>query len=256
MNFLLNYPSVALAFVVILSCAARWFLVAADRKRTEWLLAVACLSIPLFATAEAIANFISRFRPLKLDEFIYVIDRSFGQPSFVLGRLVVHHVTLHAIVSVTYGLLPIMLVTVFAVHLWVRSERDALQVLKIFAVNLLAAVPLYLLFPVCGPAFAFPQFPFVGLHGAPQLLALAAAPNGVPSVHTSSALLILWLLRPWRLGRVVGGVFLALTVFATLGSGQHYFFDLLCAVPYATAVVFVCTRWTVTPVVLAEEVAR
>jgi hypothetical protein len=32
---------------------------------------------------------------------------------------------------------------------------------------------------------------------------------------------------------MAGITFVALTVFATLGSGQHYFFDLVVAVPYA-----------------------
>ena len=42
-------------------------------------------------------------------------------------------------------------------------------------------------------------------------------------------MLFLW---HWRLGKVIGIVFLVLTVVATLGSGEHYAFDLICAVPY------------------------
>jgi hypothetical protein len=42
----------------------------------------------------------------------------------------------------------------------------------------------------------------------------------------------------WTWGRVFGIAFLALTALATMGSGQHYFFDLLCAVPYASAIAY------------------
>jgi hypothetical protein len=41
---------------------------------------------------------------------------------------------------------------------------------------------------------------------------------------------------------VAGTAFLALTVLATLGSGQHYLFDLFCAVPYAGAIAFLGSR--------------
>jgi membrane-associated phospholipid phosphatase len=55
----------------------------------------------------------------------------------------------------------------------------------------------------------------------------------------SSALLIFWFLMPWPWGRAIGGIYLGLMVLATLGSGQHYLFDLICAVPYATLVIWV-----------------
>jgi membrane-associated phospholipid phosphatase len=58
-------------------------------------------------------------------------------------------------------------------------------------------------------------------------------PNGIPSVHASTALLVLWFLRRWWWGRISGVVFLILTIFATLGSGEHYLFDLFCALRYA-----------------------
>ncbi len=244
MNFLIAYPSVAVAAVLIVGTAVRLFLVPTDRKRTEWLLAVLAIALPADVIAEGTAGALSRLRPLKYDEFVYRIDGLFGQPSFVLGRLVEQHKSLVMLVSVSYGLLPMVIVVVFATYLWRRTEAESLRVLWAFALNLFAAVPLYLLFPVCGPRFAFLNFPdHALLVGTPHLLTIAAAPNGVPSVHTSSALLILWFLRPWRWGRYFGAAFLALTVLATLGSGQHYLFDLLTAVPYAAAVVwFTCGR--------------
>jgi len=70
----------------------------------------------------------------------------------------------------------------------------------------------------------------------PHLIALSAAPNGMPSIHTSTALLLLWFGRHWLLSRWLGCLYLVLIIAATLAGGQHYFMDLLAAVPYAAAV--------------------
>jgi hypothetical protein len=142
--------------------------------------------------------------------------------------------------SVSYGLLSVAIFATFAVYLVLRPEREALRVAQAFLLNLFVAVPIYLLFPVCGPAFAFPAFPTLPpSHLVPQMLSISAAPNGVPSVHMSSALLILWFLMPWPWGRAIGGIYLGLMILSTLGSGQHYLFDLLCAVPYAALIIWI-----------------
>jgi hypothetical protein len=240
MNFLINYPAVVLAAFLIPAIALRWSLVPTDRKRTEWFLVAATLVVPLGATAEHIANLLSRIRPLKYDLYAYRFDGLFGEPSFLLGNLVYHHRALMALVAITYGILPMVILGVFALYLYLAE--DALRVAKVFVMNFVAIVPLYLLFPVCGPRYAFPGFPESPGPLSPHPIPINAAPNGVPSGHTSSALLVLWLLWPWKWGRVFGFIFLALTVFATMGSGQHYCFDLLCAVPYAMAVYWVSGR--------------
>jgi hypothetical protein len=237
--FLIAFPGVALLALLIPLIAVRWFAAPADRKRTEWLLCAACLVEPMGAAAQLTANWMTVLRPLKYDLFVYQLDRLFGEPSFHLGQLVAAHLSLTILVSVSYSLLPVMCLAAFAANLIWASEARALFTVKVFLLNAFLAVPLYLLFPVCGPAFAFPSFPALPLTSVvPHLIALAAAPNGVPSVHTSTALLILFFLRRWRLGSIAGGVFLALTVLATLGSGQHYFFDLICAVPYAALILY------------------
>ena len=59
----------------------------------------------------------------------------------------------------------------------------------------------------------------------------------MPSVHTSTAILILWALRHWRIGRIFGVAYLIVMIVVTLGAGLHYLFDLLCAIPYAYFVV-------------------
>src|SRR4051812_31692653 len=88
--------------------------------------------------------------------------------------------------------------------------------LRTFALNLVSAVPLYMFFPVCGPRYAFPDFPHDSGHQLVHPVAISAPPNGVPSGHFSTALLIIWFLRKWPLGQIVGVLFGLLTILATL----------------------------------------
>ena len=243
-SFLTIYPGVAVTALIVPLLAVRWFLAPAARKQTEWLFVAALLIEPAGIFSQLTANSLSQLRPLKLDLYVYKFDAVFGSPSFHLGQIAAAHLWLRTLVSVSYGLLPMAMLGAFAATLLLRPEREAVRVAQTFLLNLFAALPIYLLFPVCGPAFAFPSFPALPPAGlVPHLLAISAAPNGIPSVHMSSALLVLWFLRRWNWGRALGGVYAALIVLATLGSGQHYLFDLFCAVPYTAAVVWAVDRF-------------
>lgn len=237
--FLIAFPGVAVTALLIPFLAFRWYITPHRRMQTEWLLVGAALVQPAASLALLSAEALSRLRPLKLDLFIYQIDCFFGSPSFYLGRLVGAHLWLIILTSVSYNLLSVAIFATFAVYLVLRPEQEALRVALAFLLNLFVAVPIYLLFPVCGPAFAFPTFPASPqAHLILHMVSISAAPNGVPSVHASSALLILWFLWPWTWGRAIGGIYLGLMILATLGSGQHYLFDLLCAVPYTALVLW------------------
>ena len=228
--------------VVVVFCLIRWLNRPADRVRTEWLLVAVMLSIPLEAITRWITIALATARSTRYDLYIDRIDALAGSPAFALGRIVAAHPLFQDVLSFTYDNLPLMLVAVFATHLWLASLDEAQFVLVAFATNLAAAVPIYLLIPVSGPAFAFPSFPAAHLAAAPHAIHLAAVPNGIPSVHTSTALLVLWFLWRWPLGRLVGVAYLGLTICGTLGSGQHYVFDLLCALPYTMAVLRISRR--------------
>lgn len=58
----------------------------------------------------------------------------------------------------------------------------------------------------------------------------------MPSLHFSSALLILWYARKLPLGRWIAGAYLLLTAASTMGGGEHYFLDLVMALPYAAMI--------------------
>jgi hypothetical protein len=144
-----------------------------------------------------------------------------------------------------YQLIWIAFLAVFAACLWRRPAAELGDLVKTFLANTVLAVPVYLAIPVCGPAFAFARFPALpaGNVGAVPIL-LAAPPNGIPSVHFSTALLVCWFARHWAAGRIASLAFLALTLTATLGTGQHYLVDLLLAIPYACAILRLgCRPW-------------
>src|SRR5579875_2308727 len=122
------YPSLIPDLVLVLWLAVRWFRNEDDRKRTEWMLVVSVLAIPLCALSEATANWLSRIRPNTFDQYVYCFDRFLGQPSFVLGRLAARHVGLMILVSVSYGLLTMALVGTFGVYYWLRSNGEVLRV--------------------------------------------------------------------------------------------------------------------------------
>jgi hypothetical protein len=181
--------------------------------------------------------------PLKMDNYVFRIDGLLGfQPSFWLGTLLHAHRLLYLSSAFAYDVLPAMYVGVFAIYLLRDSLRKAAEVAAAFALNLFAALPIYLLFPVCGPRYAFANFPTIPPHVTLHGVALTAPPNGVPSVHLASALLILWFLRHWRVGKLFGGIFVIFTILATLGGGEHYLFDLIMAIPYTLAIVSIAGR--------------
>jgi hypothetical protein len=236
-SLLIFDPSVVVGFVFLLAVVWRWFAVPADARRCEYLLLIGIFTLMATPAAQAVAESLSRVRPMKMDLYAYVADGYLGQPAFVLGRVVAPHVWAKVLLNEVYGLLPIGVIATLAAPVWRRSEGVGAMVWA-FAINLAAAPVFYALVPVCGPRFAFPMFPLDPGHVIPHMMEIDAAPNGIPSVHTSTALLMVWFSRKNRAGFVLAMAYLLLMVMATLASGQHYAVDLLAAVPYAAAVVW------------------
>ncbi|SPF31329.1 membrane hypothetical protein [Candidatus Sulfopaludibacter sp. SbA4] len=208
-----------------------------DKRLKPFLLALTLTTPYNFAAMFALEG-VERVRPYKLDLYVYRLDQYLGfQPSFVLGRLVQGHSFLNVPLEMVYQLLPIAMVLVFGGYLWRRSDREAMSLIPVFVLDVALSIPFYLLVPVCGPVYAFPGFPSLP-NGpvVPHPILLNGPPNGVPSIHFSTALLILWYSRKLPLGRWIGGAFLFLTAAATMGLGEHYFFDLVASLPYAVMV--------------------
>lgn len=228
--------------IFLFALATRWFLAPADRKRTEYafLASVATLiGVLLSLRFTALASVL---RPEKYDLFVYAWDNKVlpVPPAFVIGAYAHTHLWFHILLFIAYTSLgSIMLLTALA-YIYGQRMAEVRRMILVFILNPVVAVFVYLLFPVAGPNYAFKgTFPMEVPHlVTPCLLKIDAAPNGIPSVHMSSALLAMWFLRRWWWGRIVGGLFVILTTLATLGLGEHYILDLVCAVPYTALLIW------------------
>lgn len=248
-------PSVLAGCVCVLLVAWRWFALPGDARRSEYLLLIAIFGLIADPAAQAVADWLSWVQPLKMDLYAYAVDRALGEPSFVLGRLVAPHAWLQMLLEIAYGLLPVGVILALSGNVLRRSTELGTMVWA-FVLNLVAAPIFYLLVPVCGPRFAFSNFPMDPGLIAPHLLRIDAAPNGIPSVHMSTALLIAWCCREHRGWATVAMVYMVLTIVSTLASGQHYGVDLVAAIPYTVGVVSLAKAVSVRVRVARREAVR
>ena len=243
MHFALQFPAMLPVLAVTLMLAYRLMFCridAEEKRRSETMLVATLLAIPAEGLCVALTCFVSRLVPHKLDPFIFQIDRSlFGAPAFVIGRAMYSHHWLTLLLGMSYGVLNIALLILFGAYLWLRPWRESIQLLRTTTLLYFCAVPIYMLIPVCGPRYAFAGFPFaMPQHLVPHSILIQAPPNGIPSVHMATALLIVWFSRHWKIGSVLAILFLILTMLATLGSGEHYLVDLIVAIPYTAFVIW------------------
>jgi hypothetical protein len=232
-----------------------------ERYTELWLASVAVL---LFIFASILALNLTIWAKLPvLDYYLYLFDGSLGfQPSFLLGRICLHYRFVGEGLRVIYWALPLPIAIVCAGHLRSRSSWRPLLILG--SAGLLGYL-LYFLFPAAGPLYAagsaFPNHPHPfstlrEMHPHRIILPVPAPRNAVPSLHLAWAML-LWF-NSGSFSRVSRGFVLAyviLTVFATLGTGEHYLADLAVAVPFSVAVQALWTRARARYLVLAWTAA-
>jgi len=222
---------------IVAGCLTYWFFHGYD-ERLGWTIVGL---VGVLISNKLCSLFCSRgalLRPDKLDRYIYNLDGLLHcQPSFAMGRLIHDRLYLIVLCKSIYFVAPFTLLAVFYGFLWFRSKAEAIAILPVAVLNIVIGVTIYMLVPVSGPAYAFPSYP--QLPSEPvvsEVVPINAPPNGVPSLHFSTALLILWYARKLPYGTLLGSVFLMLTTGAILGLGEHYVFDLVVAVPYTVMV--------------------
>jgi hypothetical protein len=189
--------------------------------------------------AEIVFHLLMKLKLDRLDLFAFAFDKVLGEPSFVIGRLMLEFHWLNVSATVCYMLIyPAMLITLSWYFLTQSYDKSIAVSKAIFLSQLVVLV--YIVLPVSGPRYAFPNFPasFDPTTTA-HLISLDAVPNGVPSGHITIALLVAYFGRRWWLGKVLGALNLVLTMVATLGMGEHYAFDLLAAVPFTAFLLYV-----------------
>ena len=220
-----------------------------DRQNVFALLSPALiLCVFIFVTARVL-SVTSGVNPQTDDAWLYAFDGSLGfQPSFFLGRILYDSLLLVRTSMLTYLALPFAMAVVCAWQIPVGARRISISG-HMLAVLLLAGVGgwlLYTIVPGTGPIYAFARdfpwkaVPYEDLHRfvlGKMTIPTGIPRNAMPSLHVGWAVLLYWNSRRFPLAlRSAILFFLIFTVFATLGSGQHYLVDLVGSLPFAVAV--------------------
>jgi PAP2 superfamily len=221
-----------------------------DRDRT--LLLCAWFPAILFVASDYFAStmlmWTGAMHPKTLDLYILMFDSSVhAQPAFYVGRIYALHPWIHTASLAAYVFLSVPIAMVYAGRL-VRYREKALSAIAAFVIAGPLGIAFYNLFPAAGPrnllGRAFPFFPppyqtLVRLILEP--VRIIGPRNAMPSLHLAWTLLAFWYSR--RLSKIeqsIAFMFLALTAFATLGTGEHWLGDLVVAFPFALMVRALC----------------
>lgn len=205
------------------------------------LLATFCPALVILTNLALAATI--QFQPRIYDLYLYRFDGLLGtQISFVVGRWFAASSLLSSVCFLVYAALPLAEVLIFL--LYVRGQRMPANPLMLFIVTGIAGFVLYQICPATGPIHVFAaKFPNAAPSAVPlQSMVLGNFPrNAIPSLHSAWALLIWWSTRyckNWM--RWLATAFLAFTLLATLGLGEHYLIDLIVAAPFAVAAMSAC----------------
>ena len=189
-----------------------------------------------------ILNMTTGLHPQTYDLYLYAADAGFGLPLWAwIGKFVGGSWLLLHSCSLVYESLPLAVSLLYAYQ---RSGERVLpvRVLPAFLGGGAAAYLLYNVLPATGPRYVFGQALPAAVPGLHLVTVGDAARNAVPSMHLACALLILWTCAPLgKWVRAAAALYLALTVLATIGFGEHYVVDLIAAVPYALALAAICS---------------
>jgi hypothetical protein len=233
----------------------------ADQK----LLFLGFLPSLLFVTSEYFADNLlqltSAAHPQVYDLYLFSFDSSLHiQIPFLMGQAFSLWPHLRVAGLLFYIGLPIPIALIYAGRV-LRMPDHAVPAFLAFLATGPVGVLFYNLLPALGPVHvfgqAFPWHPLPPAQAARLLaepIALTGAPNAIPSLHMAWVLLVWWYSRGlswWE--RSVAFAFLFFTTLATLGTGEHYFVDLVVAFPFALLMESLCAfdlrctgRWRLT----------
>jgi hypothetical protein len=236
-----------LSSLVVLGLRTVW---SEDAKRKELLLAF--LPALLFVTSEYFAatflEWTSAAHPKVLDLYLFSFDSALHvQFPILLGQAFSTWPTLRFISVIFYIGLPIPIALVYAGRL-LRVSEKAIPSFVAFLATGPVGVIFYNIFPALGPVHlfgnAFPWHPLTVEQASKLFLepvTIAGPPNAIPSLHMGWVLLVWWYSRGlswWE--RSIAFAFLFFTVLATMGTGEHYFVDLVVAFPFALLMESLC----------------
>lgn len=246
--FMAGFSFVGLAALAVLGTHTIWA-EGAERKLLLYGFLPAVLFVGSEYMASTLLDLTEKLHPKTFDLFLYSFDGSLRvQFSFLMGQLFWTHLWVRFVCLVIYIALPLPLALVYAAQL--RQKREAaFAVMLAFLVTGPVGVLFYNMLPAIGPGHLFgAAYPFhppaiadvMRMNVVPILR--TGVRNAMPSLHTAWVLLVWWNskgLARWI--RSIAMLFVILTVMATLGTGEHYFVDLVVAFPFALMVQAACT---------------
>lgn len=244
--FMAGFSFLGLSALAVLGAHTIWT-EGEDRKLLLYGFLPAVLFVGSEWMATTLLDITETLHPKTFDLFLYSFDSSLHvQFSFLMGQ--VFWTWLRFACLVIYIALPLPLALVYAAQLRGKKE-SALAVMLAFLVTGPLGVFFYNMLPACGPVHvfgaAFPWHPLatadaMRMNVAPILL--KGPRNAIPSLHMTWVLLVWWNSRGLpRWVRAIGMLFVVLTAMATLGTGEHYFIDLVAAFPFSLMVQALCS---------------
>jgi len=219
----------------------------AERRKTYAVLAPGAAMVLFVLSAQRALSLANVLYAKTFDLYLYVVDGSFGfQPSFWMGRAMATSSLLRIACLLTYVSLPFVMALVYALRLPKGTERPSWDIITLFMLAGLGGWALYNIVPATGPVYVFADsFPWRSLpYKALPRLFLELVPvnsdiprNAIPSLHMAWAMLLYWNTKGLARGlRIFLAIYAVMTVVSTLGTGEHYFVDLVAGVPFALAV--------------------
>ena len=233
----------------LLLLAVRTVWAAGDRRK---LLLFAFVPSLLFVTSEWFAStmldWTEKLHPRTLDLFLYSFDGSLRvQLSFLMGQAFQSWPWFKIFGTIFYISLPIPIALVYSGQL-LRLREKAIPAMAAFLFTGPVGIIFYNIFPAMGPIHlvraSFPWHPLPAEMLRRVLLepvALHGPRNAIPSLHMGWVLLAWWYSRGlswWE--RAITFLFVAFTVCGTMGTGEHYFVDLVVAYPFALLMQALC----------------
>jgi predicted membrane-bound spermidine synthase len=206
----------------------------------KFFLAMALLGALNVATNAGLHNNRILF-PATWDYFVYRIDGAFhGFATDVALLNSLAPPSVQAFVFSIYGLLIFAFYAVVGIAMR-QGEVERLHVWRTLVAPFAIAFLLYAVIPVSGPIYAFfsgefpERMPAALDVVASQVIIPPAYRNGMPSMHLTGAILVLMLSvgLQHRIAIFSSAILVLGTIWATLATGEHYFLDLVVALPYA-----------------------
>ncbi len=222
------------------------------------IMALAFVPALLFVTSDwgstILLGWTERANPKVLDLYLFSFDSSLRvQIAFLTGQAYALWPWFRAAGTFFYIGLPLVIGLVYAGQL-LRDRTRAVSAMIAFLITGPVGVLFYNLLPAIGPIHIFlGQFPWKPIpteqatHLLVEPIAVAGLRNCMPSLHMSWVLLAWWYSRGlsvWERG--IAMAFVVFTAFATMGTGEHYFIDLVVAFPFIVFLMGLCAlelRW-------------